>query len=795
MTHVFSEEADFSRSNVLFDFMKLKFGDPVSDDNGPILAYLAQQFRIRVEISRAHVKNSPKPPKDLIQRAQSKLDQVKASGKIDFYEIYEDLLISTWSKLHSATKLPDNYKISFTLGSGAPKLISVAVEKGPNDKTPLIVKATPHPDAKNWHRSWVKATILHQARKLGITQPIAASGLQACIRRILSGAGTPLYRLSLSSSFSLDQLKDKLFVISANKTKGEIAIIVNDVIAAANPKNLESIHTAATQAIEKLKQTTGLSFQYHKQEVSDYLQGAAKGPESLGIGTPLFILAATAPVTHIPVATSASAIPAQKADTAIQTFFELEISKDKMKAIIKRFKIDVYSNPKLALDRAWFEGQLKALGVSHGFNDTLWKTVEEALLSKETLDGITAAKGTAPTPGVDPYIHLVYKDPPKDTDPSKMIDIREAQQRNLVRPGQQVAEIRFKTPAKLGLTITGENVPAPKPVLAVTIGEGIQQNVPGEFYAIVEGLPVCDNISLSITKIFIHKGDVNLKSGNIRFDGPVEIQGSVDDGATVDVGGPLIIQGMVRAAFIYSKTTVEIKQGVVTTDKGFIKARGDITADFIENSRIQCGGVLRADKAILNSEIFAQKCVMVTSTNGIIGGGTISAREALFAPNLGFPGGAKTILIIGADAKALQRVAARTLRAEKIKAAADRYRNEIREFATKRNAQMTQKHQEKKLKLQKLISKVKVTIEKSDNAVLEAKGLISYNSNAIIAVSNKMSTNCQIEIGSIAVPVMSENLGVAITTKKRKDEHICSIEDAKADIDRLLAAYGTPKAS
>ena len=330
--------------------------------------------------------------------------------------------------------------------------------------------------------------------------------------------------------------------------------------------------------------------------------------------------------------------------------------------------------------------------------------------------------------------------------------------------------------------------PPPGDALILKVGEGIAQREPGKFYAIFDGVPEYENDTLTVSKVFVHNGDVNLKSGNVRFDGPVEIKGSIEDGATVDVKGPLIVHGMIRAAFVRSEENIEVKEGIVTTERGRVICDNDVKADFTENSHIECSGSLLVNKAVLNSRVIAGKNIVVSANDGTLGGGNISCWSLLLAANIGFKNGAKTNLLLGVDAKALRKISIREKRLTKLREAGERYKNEFRELAQKKEAQMTAKHKQIKEKTKENLMRIKAVVEKAEMLLTNAKGSVKYNPDAIMGAQMTLSANCNIEIGGNPVQLETDFLATAVTAKRRRDGHACPIDDVKSEIERRVGS-------
>lgn len=743
-------------------------------NNQPSMTYHGQEFRVRVEITKAQAMESPEYPTDLLKRARLKMEAIHNEGKISFFDVFENKLANVWNALRKAENEPLTLSVAFTLAAGSPELVGLTIEKGPSEKSALTVSVSQDANRKLWTKEFIRATIIHKARELGVIDPLSMAQVQSCISRILSGDDLKGYAIPLVKTLPTMDLAGKPYGILANKARCEIAVLIADLGELQQPKNLEVLNQSIIKTIDKLKaQLSGGHFRYHRNDFLQCLSSAWKGPERVGIGMPMTVLAVTGQG------------PQAKAPE-IPKLIEFKIAPNKLSAQIVNFKPELFDHPTFKFTRESLLHEMSLSNINFGLTDALWLDLEAAWGERQDLNGRTVAEGVVALPGAEPYVHLTYKDAPELEQTSQVINMRDAQQRTLVHAGQLVAEIRYHTPPVPGKTVTGQTVHVESPAFDIKLGAGIAQREAGKFYATDDGIPVYESDVLTVNKTYMHRGDVDLKSGNIRFDGPVEIQGSVDTGAVVDVLGPLTINGMIRGGSVYSKNGITVKQGIVTTDKGLVKCDGDIKAEFIENSRIECTGSLLVNKGILNSQVFVGQTIRVFATESVVGGGIISCRDALIAQNIGFPSGAKTVLIIGADARSQKRITTRKSRLEALKAAQEKYKLELRELQSKRDAQLTPKHKELKKKLAGLVNKSRSALEKAERAVVHAQAAIVYNSAAVIAAYNKLSTNCSIELGGIGIPLDNENIGVAMTTKKRRgDTYICAVEDIKAEIDRL----------
>src|SRR5207253_1196388 len=127
------------------------------------------------------------------------------------------------------------------------------------------------------------------------------------------------------------------------------------------------------------------------------------------------------------------------------------------------------------------------------------------------------------------------------------VELRDTQNRKTALPGDLIAEVMYRKPPIVGKTVLGKSLlPADNEQLDVAMGDGIEMRELGKYYATVDGVPMVTDNAVAISQILIHEGDVNLRTGNLRFDGPAEIKGSIDSGATVEITGNLIVHGTIK---------------------------------------------------------------------------------------------------------------------------------------------------------------------------------------------------------------------------------------------------------
>lgn len=152
------------------------------------------------------------------------------------------------------------------------------------------------------------------------------------------------------------------------------------------------------------------------------------------------------------------------------------------------------------------------------------------------------------------------------------IDYREIKEFPCVDDGDLIGIIHPPIIGTNGLNIFGESVPAP-PVTGVILltGQGIQLSQDGlEVTATRTGMPEVitqgRHIKLAIIPKLDHRGDVTLQTGNIHFQGDVEISGTVQDTMKVEADGNIQIKGNVNMAEIVATQSLKVTANVIGSE-------------------------------------------------------------------------------------------------------------------------------------------------------------------------------------------------------------------------------------
>lgn len=221
------------------------------------------------------------------------------------------------------------------------------------------------------------------------------------------------------------------------------------------------------------------------------------------------------------------------------------------------------------------------------------------------------AAGIPPKPGDPGRIRFSFEEGMRQCDDENdkcTVDLKNRGRIPQVKCGDLIAEIVLSSEGVNGMDVYGRIVPPPKcSEQKVICGKGVEKSPDGlHFYAQMDGRPQLSVYgTLSVLPELVIEEDVSFETGNIMFDGRVEVRGIVQDGFRVECDE--------LAAREISKAHIEVN-GNVTVLGGIlgarIKSQGSVSAAHIHASRIEALGDVIVEKGIVESTVItAGKCL------------------------------------------------------------------------------------------------------------------------------------------------------------------------------------------
>ncbi|HNR87606.1 MAG TPA: FapA family protein [Spirochaetota bacterium] len=315
----------------------------------------------------------------------------------------------------------------------------------------------------------------------------------------------------------------------------------------------------------------------------------------------------------------------------------LQISKDKVSAFYvifptKRGVLPTYKH----IEDALFNAKIVAI-VDKGEIEQQLAAIDP---TKPAVHRVRVARGKSPINGYDEYfIPLIKleKKAGKVLDDGR-IDFREVESIQEIKKGQEILQRFPAVKAVDGYTIYGEKILAEiEKKTGYLKGENIvkaetEENV---FVSSIDGCLEVEGQLISVLQIARIKGNVDYDSGNIDFNGSVHIMGSVMPGFSVKAKGNVIIDKNADDATIEAEGDVTVKLGITGKGQSRVIAGGKVRAGYVLNAHIEAVGEIFVDDSIINSWVFSNDKITVTSKHGQIISGEVTARHDVIANVIG----------------------------------------------------------------------------------------------------------------------------------------------------------------
>jgi len=337
---------------------------------------------------------------------------------------------------------------------------------------------------------------------------------------------------------------------------------------------------------------------------------------------------------------------------SIRKILEIKVSEDKMSATLTYI-----GATKLTYTKIMDEINAKGIkfGVAEDTIDSIIASFEEEV---KNIEDTVIVRGIKPQKGSDgevKYSFIIDTDDNPHFKEKKdgSIDIRETNTVQTVNEGDEIATITPHIPSQNGKDIFGKIYQVPKvKEVALKSDKGVRSTADGlHFFAEISGRPILEadrlGLKISVNEVFKVDGDLDLKTGNIDFNGVVEIDGDVEDGFSVKATKSIFIGGSVGACNIEAGTDLTIHGGCNGKEQANLYAGGNIEVRYLNETKVKSRGNILVKNEIVNSGINALGRVTVQS--GSIRGGKIFAKMGIESYDIGSEMGVKTILVPGAD--------------------------------------------------------------------------------------------------------------------------------------------------
>lgn len=334
--------------------------------------------------------------------------------------------------------------------------------------------------------------------------------------------------------------------------------------------------------------------------------------------------------------------------------YKLTITPDKMQAYAKFYAASEGGGEVTAGE---ILRDLEAKGIKRGINE---EEIRQFLQHKEYCEDILIAEGAPPVQGRDAYIEYQFNTDKKAKPTLKedgSVDFFNLNILNHCKKGDVLAVLHKEEQGKAGVDLFGEPIrPADVKPAVLKFGNNIELSENGMMLtSLVDG-----HVELVENSVFVSDmlevENVDNSTGNIDYEGSVQINGNVSTNFEVKARGDIVVKGVVEGATLQADGNIIIARGMNGMGRGSLSAGGNIVAKFLENATAQADGYI-ASESILHSRIMAGGEVNVDGKRGFITGGRVCATGGINVKTLGSEMGADTIVEVGADPKIKNRIA------------------------------------------------------------------------------------------------------------------------------------------
>lgn len=293
---------------------------------------------------------------------------------------------------------------------------------------------------------------------------------------------------------------------------------------------------------------------------------------------------------------------------------------------------------------------LRHRGIKQGImKNRIREVIEKKLYDKDIL----VAEGRPAEDGKDGsfqyYFRRNLKRKPKILD-NGVVDYKNMDFYETVKKDQLLVEYDPPTKGTFGYDVRGQLLP-PKPgkELPPLHGEGFSMSEDRkQYFSLIDGIVELENEKLTVKNMLVITGDVDTSTGNISFDGDINITGNVLSGYNVEATGNIVIDGRCEGCHVKAGKDIVIRKGCQGQEVGVLEAGGTLTGQFFESASLKAKDDIVASY-LLNCDVRTAGMLKVQGRRGVIIGGYVCAKQGIDCFGIGTVAEVKTVLEVGID--------------------------------------------------------------------------------------------------------------------------------------------------
>lgn len=368
---------------------------------------------------------------------------------------------------------------------------------------------------------------------------------------------------------------------------------------------------------------------------------------------------------------------------AMDAFFEIQITRDKLKAFVDLYPASGGGAP---LRYESVRERFREMGVEALLEENLAEAVQRCNDEGEIQRRVPAAQGISPEQSREAMLQILFPQErerePLGGNDEGAIDYRDKGEIFAVQPGDVLAILDPAVDGIPGRDIFGNVIDvSPAKKMLFRAGEGVVSEDGRHFVAARKGQPLFSGSEVSVKPVVVIPGDVDYGSGNVVFEGSVIVRGNVLDGFRVEAGVDVEIFGNVESAFVRAGRDLHVHGGILG-EKADADAKGRLTARFVEGGHAGADGDVTVVSHLLHAEVFSCGTVEVQGRKGILGG-IVVARDRIDAVSAGSTMGTRTHLVSGVDFRVREQLGVLDGRIKKLQDLAAKISEVVKRSAAK----------------------------------------------------------------------------------------------------------------
>ncbi len=440
---------------------------------------------------------------------------------------------------------------------------------------------------------------------------------------------------------------------------------------------------------------------------------------------------------------------------------KVQVSRDGLEATMT-FAIPEGGAPRVEYSIGQLIGFLNSAGVTFGIDQEKIARLSEALTYQKP---VVVAKGYPSEPGQPGYFEYKFE--------------RELNKKPIIRPDGTTDYMNMKTievvhaedviavyhPAVQGVSgmnVRGVPIPA-KPCrdLPPLIGRGFNRSDDNLTYtAAIDGKIEVQQGRIIVSPVHEVKGDADISTGNIDFNGDVVVNGSAKDGVIIKAGGNITIKGIVENCELYAGKDLFLLSGTKGGEKTIIDVGGSMTAQFMESVVVRCGGNITADY-LFKCKVSCDGRIDLTGKKSSIIGGYVSAVQGIDVEEVGNSFGTITRIAAGVDQERAAAVLRLKTKIDDLGSNVNKIKKGLDIFAKvgeERGIDFSNDPRRLQLLRVKIRDEAIVNKDKEDLAKMEA--VIAKGENATIRAFRKVYAGVTVAIDDHVEDINDEQYGV-----------------------------------